>query len=151
MTFQVLNGQVAISDPNPGGPSALSNVHQEQNKIVRLTSANFSTAGVNTLVAKLPPDSTITSMALWVKTQLSGGSISAATISVGLTSAGTDFISAISAFAASSVRVTLTPISGIYELYNIPWGNDILIWVNGTSTTGTPTAGEMYLQINYTR
>lgn len=151
MPTQFLTGQVAISDPYPGGPTATTNVHQGQSKIIRLTGANFTTGGAQNLVAVLPADACITSMSLWIKTQLAGGSVSAATLSLGLTAGGTDFLSAISAFGTASTKAVLSPISGIFENYNVPWGTDLRIYATGTATTGNPTSGEMYLEISYTR
>ena len=152
MAINFVQGQVAISDPSAGtGPSATSNIKDVVVKAVKLTSANFSTGGTNTQVAVLPADATILRMDLWVKTQLAGGSISAATYSVGSASAGTQFVNAVSAFATAGTYAVVTPISGIMQNYNVPYGTDIQIWVNGTATTGNPTSGEIYLLIEYVR
>lgn len=151
MALQFIPGQVAIADPNPGGPTALSQNKHPQNTVIKLSGANFTTGGSSNLVSVLPADAMITAMSLWIKTQLAGNSISAATISIGLTASGTDFVSALTAFAAAGTRVTLTPITGIYQNYQIPLGTDLRIYVTGTSTTGNPTSGEMYLEISYIR
>lgn len=151
MAIIVVPGQVTVGDPSPIGPTATSNIKDVQSKIVKLSGANFTTGGVNTQVAVLPADATITGMRLWVKTQLAGGSVSAATFSVGTASAGTQFINALTAFAAAGVYTMLTPITGIMQNYNIPYGQDIQVWVNGTATTGNPTSGELYLFIEYVR
>ena len=152
MAINFVQGQVAQSDPNPGGPSATSNVKDKRLKVVKLTSANFTTTNVDTRVAVLPADATIIGMDFWVKTQLAGGSISAATISVGSSSGGTQFINAnTAAFGTAGVYSTLTPITGIMQNYAVPLGQDINIYVRGTATTGNPTSGELYLVINYVR
>lgn len=151
MAINFVQGQVAISDPNPGGPSATSNIKDQVIKVVKLTSANFSTSAVNTLVAVLPADATILGMNLWVKTQLAGNSISAATISLGTASAGTQFATTFNAFGTAGAYSIVTPINGICQNYNIPFSTDIQIWVSGLATTGIPTSGEMYLQIEYVR
>lgn len=151
MSLQFIPGQVAVGDPSPGGPNANSQTKDVQCKIVKLTSANFGTVAVNTLVAVLSADSMITGMKLWVKTQLAGGSISAATYSVGLTSGGTDFVSAVTAFAAAGTYAVVTPISAIMQNYQVPLGTDLRIYVSGAATTGNPTSGELYLEINYVR
>jgi len=142
-----------FTDPNSSGPFADFQVKNTQTKVFKLTNANFSTSGVNTLVGALPADASILNMALWVKTQLAGGSVSAATISVGSASAGTQFINAnTAAFNTAGVRTSLSPITGIMQAYNIPYTTgDIQVWVNGTATTGNPTSGEMYLEISYVR
>lgn len=151
MAINFVPGQVAVSDPNPGGPSALSNCKDMVTKVVKLSSANFSTGGVNTLLAVLPADATILSFRLWVKTQLAGGSISAATLALGNVSGGAQFMAANSAaFGAAGVSTWLTPIVGIMQASD-PSASDINIWGRGVSTTGTPTSGEMYLTIEYVR
>lgn len=151
MAINFVPGQVAVSDPNPTGPTPISNVKNVNTKVVKLTSANFSTGGTNTMVAMLAAEATILGMNLWVKTQLAGGGITAATYSVGTASAGTQFVSALTAFATAGTKGGVTPIAGIMQNYNVPFGPDIQIWVNGTSTTGTPTSGELYLAIDYVR
>jgi hypothetical protein len=151
MAIQFVPGQVTISDPNPGGPSAISNVKSDLVKIVKLSGANFTTTNTDALVAVLPADATITSMSLWIKTQLAGNSVSAAALSVGSSLGGTQFLNAVSAFGAANTFAALTPISGIYQNYQVPLGSDIQIFARGTATTGNPTSGEMYLTIRYVR
>lgn len=139
-------------DPNPAGPFATYQAKDTQSKAVKLTNANFSTAGVNTLVAAMPADATIIGFTYWNKTILSGGGITAGTITVGTSSGGTQFSVANAApFTASGSYGILSPVTGIFQAYNPPYGADIQIWVNGTATTGNPTAGEFYLLINYVR
>lgn len=154
MAINFLQGQVAVSDPTvgQGGPFASSNIKDVVIKAVKLTSANFSTTNVDTLVAVLAADSTIIGLRLWVKTQLAGGGITAATATLG-TSTGAADLHAASALAfgtAGTYTVLPTPL-GIMQNYNIPYGQDIRVFVRGTSTTGTPTSGEMYLIIEYVR
>lgn len=152
MAIQFVPGQVAVGDPSPVGPTALSGPAKDvQCKVVKLSSANFGLSAVNTLVAALPADATILEMFLWVKTQLSGGGITAATINIGTSSGGTQFASAFSAFGAAGVYTQVSPINGIMQPYQIPQGSDVQIFVGGTATTGAPTAGEMYLTIKYVR
>ena len=151
MAINFVQGQVAVSDPNPGGPSAISNIKLPQLKAVKLTSANFTTTNTDTLVAYLPADATITGMRLWVKTQLAGGSISAATFSVGSASGGTQYVNAVTAFGTAGAYTVVTPISGIMQNYNTPQGGDQPLYVRGTATTGNPTSGELYLLIDYVR
>lgn len=149
------SGQVAVSDPatggGPQGPTATSNIKDVITKVVKLTSANFGTVAVNTKVAVLAPDVSIIKMTLWVNNQLSGGGITAATFSVGSASGGTQFINGLTAFATAGTYAVLTPITGIMQPYNVPYSADIQIWVSGTATIGNPTAGDMYLAIEYVR
>ena len=151
MAILLTGGQVAVADPNPGGPSATSNTKDVQCKVVKLSSANFNTTPVNTLVAVLPADSTILNMQLLVKTQLAGGSVSAATLSLGTASAGTQFASSVNAFGAAGANADVASLTGVMQLYQVPLGGDIQVWAQGTATTGNPTSGEVYLTIYYVR
>lgn len=152
MAINFVPGQVAVSDPNPGGPTATSNSKDKKLKVVKLTSANFSTANVDTLVAVLPADATITGFDFWVKTQLAGGSVSAATLSLGSASGGAQFVSASAlAFGAANTFSTMPAVLGIMQNYSLPLGGDIPIYARGTATTGNPTSGELYLTIHYVR
>lgn len=152
MAINFVQGQVAVGDPNPSGPSANSNDKDIHTKVVKLTSANFTTTNVDTLVAVLAADATILGMRVWVKTQLAGGSISAATLSVGSTSGGTDFVNASTlAFGTAGAYTVVPVISAIVQNYALPLGPDIRLFVRGTATTGNPTSGELYLIIEYVR
>ena len=152
MAIQFVPGQVAVGDPYPTGPTVNSNVNKDVVvKAVKLSSANFGTSAVNTLAAVLPGDATILRMRLWVRTQLAGGGITAATINVGTSSGGTQFVSAFNSFGTAGAYSVITPISGIMQNYQIPVTGDIPIWVGGTATTGAPTSGEIYLIVEYVR
>lgn len=153
MAIQFVPGQVALGDPYPNAPTVLSNPPKDiQIKVVKLSSANFTTGGTNTLVAMLPADATILSFRTWVRTQLAGGSISAATLALGNASGGAQFhaASALAFGTAGTYTVMPTPL-GIMQNYQIPQGADIPIWVAGVATTGNPTSGELYLIIEYVR
>lgn len=152
MAYQFLTGQVAVSDPSPVGPTPLSGPPKDlQLKLVRLTSANFSTTGTNALVAMLPADASIIGFRVWTKTALTGNSVSAPTMGLGLTSGGTDFTSAVAITNTSGTYAVTTPVSNIAQAYNIPYGQDIPIWFRGGCSTGNPTAGELFLVIEYVR
>lgn len=152
MAINFVPGQVALGDPNPTGPTPISNIKDVVTKVVKLTSANFTvTTATNTLVAMLPADATILSMRYWNKTKLAGGSIAGAAMSVGSTSGGTEFVSAFDVFTTVGTMAFLSPITGIMQNYSLPLGGDIPIWVKGLATTGSPTSGEIYLVIEYVR
>lgn len=152
MAINFVQGQVALGDPTPGGPNATSNDKSQHIKVVKLSSANFTTGGTNTLVAVLPADATIVNFRIWVKTQLSGGSISAATISLGSASGGTQFVNASTlAFGTAGANTVFPVVSNIMQNYALPLGADINIWAAGTATTGDPTGGEIYVSIEYVR
>lgn len=150
MAIQFVEGQVAVSDPNPNGPSATSNIKDVVTKVVKLSSANFGTTAVNTLVAVLPADASILSMVLQVESQLTGNSISAATIDIGSASGGAQYVSGADAYGVAGTNTLLQKLGGV-EHYQLPLGADKGIWVKGTATTGAPTAGESYLIIYYVR
>lgn len=152
MAIQFVAGQVALGDPAVNAPTATSNIKDVVTKVVKLTSANFAvTTSVKTLVAVLPADATILGFKYWNKTKLAGGSISAATLSLGTTSAGTQFVSAFDVFTTVGTQAILSPVTGIMQNYDIPLGADIQVWATGLATTGTPTSGEIYVEITYVR
>jgi hypothetical protein len=153
MAINIQPGTGVVSDPNPGGPSALSNINNSLQKIIRLTFNNFAVTPVNTLVAVLPADATIIGITTWVRTALSGGTGATPTLAMGNVSGGQQFIAAGNTFPAGATGTygVVTSISGILQNRNIPYSTDIPIWIQGTSVTGSYTAGEMYMIINYVR
>jgi len=152
MSVNHLSGQVAVCDPSPTGPNATSGDKDVHVKVVRLTSANFTvTTSTKTLVAYLPADASILRFEYWNKTKLTGGSVSAAVMSIGTTSGGTEFVSAFDVFTTVGTQGVLTPVTGIIQNLSLPLGADIPIWIDGLATTGTPTGGQIYLSIYYVR
>lgn len=144
-------GQVAVGDPSPSGPNATSNDKIVHTKVVKLTSANFTTTGVNTLVAVFPADATILGVDYYTKTVLSGNGVTAPTVSLGSASAGTQFASAAAMTNTAGVNAKLTPLTALMQNYQVPLGADISMWVAGACSTGNPTAGEIYLTFYYVR
>lgn len=140
-----------FSDPNSAGPFSTFQVKECLTKVFKLTYANFSTGTTNALVGRLPADASIVRLSYWNKTKLAGNSISAAVMSVGSTSGGTEFVSAFDVFTTVGTMAILSPVTGILQPYNVPLGGEIPIYVKGTSTTGTPTSGEIYLIVEYVR
>lgn len=152
MAIQFVPGLVAVGDPSPTGPTSNSNIKDVVTKVVKLTSANFTvTTATNTLVAVLPADATILGFKYWNKTKLAGGSISAAALSLGTASGGTEFVSAFDVFTTVGTQALLSPVTGIMQNYALPLGGDIQVWAKGLATTGTPTSGEIYVTIEYVR
>jgi hypothetical protein len=90
-------------------------------------------------------------MSYWNKTKMAGNSISAATLSVGSATSGTQYVNAFDVFTTVGTKAGLSPIAGIMQPYNIPYTADLDIWVTGTATTGNPTSGEIYLEVQYVR
>jgi hypothetical protein len=129
-----------------------SQVKQVHTKVCKLTYANFTvTTATNALIATLPADATILGFTYWNKTKLAGASISAAALSLGSTSGGTEFVSAFDVFTTVGTQAILSPVLAIMQPYAVPQGSDIKIYAKGLSTTGTPTSGEIYITIEYVR
>ena len=140
-----------FNDPNPAGPFPTFQVKDVVTKVFKLTYANFSTSGVNTLIGSLPANASIVRLAYWNKTKLAGNSISAAALSLGTSSGGTDFCTVFDVFTASGTYANISPVTGILQPYNPPYSSDIQLWANGGTTTGTPTSGEIYIIVEYVR
>ena len=138
-----------FQDPNSAGPFTTFQIKDVVTKVFKLTNTNFGTVAVNTLIGRLPAQASIVRITTWVKTQLAGGGITAATINLGLTSGGTDFVSGVSAFGTAGAYTVLSPVSGIFQPYQIPVTGDISLWLGGTATTGNPTSGEIYVMVEY--
>jgi len=151
MAINFVQGQVAVGDPSPIGPTATSNVKDVRVKVIKLTSANFTTTGVNTKVAVFPADATILDVHFYTKTALSGGGVTAPLLSLGTTSAGTDFANAFALTNTTGTLSEVSPITGLIQNYGVPQGPDIQFWARGTCSTGNPTAGEIYLIVKYVR
>lgn len=135
----------------PTGPSTTSPATKTpQIQAVKLTFADFTTGGTAAVKAVLPKDASITGFRIWVKTQLAGGSISAATLSIGVTGTATKFVNAVSAFGAAGANSEVATITNIFQDANVETG-DIALLFTGTATTGNPTSGELYVLISYVR
>lgn len=142
---------IQFPDLSPTGPTPTSNDKDVHCKVVRLLSADFTTGGTASVKAVLAADSTILGFSLWNKTILSGGGITAATLSIGVPGTPTQFVNAVTALGASGTFADVTPVSNIMQAYGLPLGPDISLLFTGTATTGNPTAGEMYVTIWYVR
>lgn len=151
MAINFVQGQVAVGDPNPGGPNATSNDKDVHTKIVKLTSANFTTGGVNTLLAVFPADSTLLSVDYYTKTALSGNGVTLPTVSLGSASGGTQFTTTTALTNTTGTHARISGVSGFVQNYAVPLGGDIQLWGAGACSTGNPTAGEIYLIVNYVR
>ncbi len=138
-------------DPNPAAPFATFQIKDVVCKAFKLTYANFGTTAVNTNVGILPADASIIRVTTWVKTALSGNSVSSPTISLGSASAGTQFTNALAITNTTGTYAVASPITGIMQAYEVPLGSDIPLWVSGGCSTGNPTAGEIYLLVEYIR
>ncbi len=134
-------------------PTALTPTSvKEEVKLIKLTFADFVTGGTASVKAVIPANSTITEVSYWKKTAFSGNSISAATLSIGITGTATKYVNAFDVHTpAAGTQAEITPVSNIYENYDPTNRTDVPLLFTGTATTGNPTAGEMYVKIKYVR
>jgi len=142
---------MAIIFPDPI-VTATSNDKDVHIKVVKLTFADFTTGGANSVKAVLPADSTILNIGYYKPVTFSGGGVTAVTLSVGIAGTPAKFVSAFDVLTpAAGTNAEVTPLTNIMQAYQIPLGADIPLLVTGTATTGNPTAGEFYLRIWYVR
>lgn len=151
MAINFVQGQVAVGDPNPTGPNANSNDKDIHVKVFKLTSANFTTTGVNTLIGVFPADSTFLSVDYYTKTVLSGNGVTSPTLSLGNVSAGTQFTTTSALTNTAGTHARISGVSGFMQNYAVPLGGDISLWAAGACSTGNPTAGEIYVYVSYVR
>ena len=121
-------------------------------KVVKLTFANFTTTNTDTLLATIPADASVISFRSWVKTALTGNSVATPTLALGTASGGAQWMAA-HTFPAGTAGAAqfLTPVLLQDAALSLPLGSDQQIWGRGACATGNPTAGEMYLVIEYVR
>lgn len=129
-----------------------SQIKTSQVKVVKLTFSNFTTTNTDTLLATLPADATIVSFRSWVKTALTGNSVATPTLALGTASGGAQLMAA-HTFPAGTAGAAqfLTPVLLQLADLSLPLGADQQIWGRGACATGNPTAGEMYLVIEFVR
>lgn len=139
---------VIFPDRNPTATSNDKNVHV---KVVQLLAADFVTGGTASVKAVLPADATILQFNAYKKTQLSGGGITAATLSIGIAGAPTQFVNAADVLTPAAGTTTILTASNIMQGYNTPYSTDISLLFTGTATTGNPTAGEIEVAIYFVR
>lgn len=143
---------MAINFAEQANPTATNMDKGVHVKVVKLTFADFTTGPAASIKAVLPADSTILLMNSWKKTDFSGGSVSAVTLSIGVTGAATQFVNAVDVLTpVTGTSAELTPIAAIMQPLSLSLGADISLLFTGTATTGNPTAGEMYVSIYYVR
>lgn len=129
--------------------NATSNNKSIHVKSVKLTFADVTTAGANSVKAVLPAQSTILGFVFWKKTQLSGGSISAATLSIGIPGAATSFVNAADILTPTAGDTSWLRSTTTHQDYDPNNRTDISLLFTGTATTGNPTAGEFYVDVYY--
>ncbi len=139
---------IQFPDLNVTPTSNDKNVHS---KTVRLLAANFATGGgAAAVLAILPAQASIISIEYWKKTQLAGGGITAATVSIGSVASPTLYVNALDILTpAAGTLATVTPVTNIMQPYGIPSGPDIVLNFTGIATTGAPTSGEVYVTVYF--
>lgn len=129
--------------------TATSNNKSVHVKSVKLTFADVTTAGANSVKAVLPAQSTILGFQFWKKTQLSGNGITAATLSIGIPGAATSFVNAADILTPTAGDTSFLRSTTTHQNYDPGNRTDISLLFTGTATTGNPTAGEFYVDIIY--
>lgn len=140
-----------FSDPNTAGPFSTFQVKDVVVKVFKLTFANFTTTNTDALIGRLPADASIVEVNTWLKTAFSGNSVASPVLSLGSTSGGTEFSSAVALTNTTGTYANHTPITGILQPYAVPLGGEINLYARGGCSTGNPDAGELYVIVRYVR
>lgn len=134
---------------NDNRVTATSNNKSVHVKSVKLTFSDVTTGGANSVKAVFPAQSTFLGIALYKKTQLSGNGITAATLSIGIPGAATQFVNAADVLTPAAGTLTWLTASNTHQNYDPDNRTDISLLFTGTATTGNPTAGELYVDVYY--
>ena len=140
-----------FTDPNTAGPFTSFQVKDIVTKVFKLTFANFTTGNTDALLGRLPADASIVGVDTWLKTAFSGNGVTSPVLSLGSTSGGSQFSSAVGLTNTTGTFVAHSPVTGILQEYQIPLTGDINIYARGGCSTGNPTAGELYVIVKYVR
>jgi len=140
-----------LTDPNSAGPFTTFQIKDIVCKAIKLDYTKFSTSNVDTYAAALPADATVLEIKTWVRTALSGGGVTAPTVTFGTTSGGSDLAAAFSVTNTAGTLQSVSPAVGIMQQYNPPFTQDIKVYIRGSCSTGNPTAGEVDVLIYYVR
>lgn len=140
-----------FSDPNSAGPFSTFQVKDEEVRVFKLTYANFTTTNTDALIGRLPADASIINVSTWLKTAFAGNSVASPVLSLGSTSGGTEFSSAVALTNTTGTYAIHSPITGICQPYAIPLGGEINLYARGGCSTGNPTSGELYVIVKYVR
>jgi hypothetical protein len=140
-----------FTDPNSAGPFSTFQDKDVHTKVFKLTYANFSTSNTDTLIGRFPADTSILQVTTWLKTAFSGNSVSSPVLSLGSTSGGTQFSSAVALTNTTGTYALHSPVTGILQPYDVPLGGEINLYARGGCSTGNPTAGELYVIVQFVR
>lgn len=140
-----------FTDPNSAGPFSTFQVKDVVTKVFKLTFANFSTANTDTLIGRFAADSSIIQVTTWLKTAFAGNSVASPVLSLGTTSGGTQFSSAVAITNTVGTQALHSPMAGIMQEYAVPLGGEINLYARGGCSTGNPTSGELYVMVQFVR
>lgn len=140
-----------FTDPNSSGPFSTFQVKDVVTKVFKLTFANFTTGNTDALIGRLPADASIVTVKTWLKTAFAGNSVASPVLSLGSTSGGTEFSSAVALTNTVGTYAVHTPITGILQAYQVPLSGEIPLYARGGCSTGSPTSGELYVIVEYVR
>jgi hypothetical protein len=128
--------------------TATSRVSNLKTKSIRFSFSEVVTGGVASVKAVIPPAATLLGFMFNKKTQLSGGGITAATLSIGVAGSPTSFVNAADILTPAAGTTVFLTSTALNNSYNANAG-DISLLFTGTATTGNPTAGEFFVNIIY--
>ena len=140
-----------FTDPNSAGPFSTFQDKDVHTKVFKLTFANFTTTNTDTLIGRLAADSSILLVTTWLKTAFAGNSVASPVLSLGSTSGGTEFSSAVALTNTVGTYAVHTPMTGIMQAYQVPLGGEINLYARGGCSTGNPTSGELYIMVQFVR
>jgi hypothetical protein len=103
------------------------------------------------LLASFPADTSFLGFEIWVGTVLSGNGVTSPVVSLGSASGGTQFASAVAVTNSAGYAAKLTPVTGILQAHDNINRTDIKLYLRGGCSTGSPTAGQMYLTVYFAR
>jgi hypothetical protein len=143
---------MALNFNEQANPTATNMDKSAHRKVVKLVATDFVTGGIASVKAILPAGSSIISISYWKKTAFSGNGVTAATMSIGIPGAATQFVNAFDVNTpVAGTSAMVTPVTNIMQSLDLPQGSDISLQFTGTATTGNPTAGELYVSFVYVR
>lgn len=140
-----------FADPNSAGLFSTFQVKDVVTRVFKLTFANFTTTNTDTLIGKFAADSSIIQVTTWLKTAFAGNSVASPVLSLGSSSGGTQFSSAVAITNTVGTQALHSPMAGIMQEYTVPLGGEINLYARGGCSTGNPTSGELYVMVQFVR
>lgn len=133
-------------------PVSIGNgVKQEFVKIVKLVGTDFATTGPARPKEALPADATITEIRYWKKTAFSGNGVTAVSLNIINSASGVAYVGGLDLHTPAAGAQAVAPVVTNIMQQNDGNRQDIPLNFVCNSTTGNPTAGEVYIIIKYVR